>query len=109
MAVPELKAKKVARAASQAKASAAAAKQAATDAAAFTKAITARAAAYEAEYTKVSHLSLSSPSMTCMHVMKSCAWLLLQEDQNILLLWPQVASVVCKKSLYPVSHCSFRS
>lgn len=57
MAVPELKAKKVARAATQAKAAVAAAKQSASDAAAFTKAISARAAAYEAEYAKVSYLA----------------------------------------------------
>jgi len=59
MAVPELKAKKVARTATQAKASAAAAKQQAADAAAFTKAITARAAAYEAEYAKVSYIDFN--------------------------------------------------
>jgi len=53
MAIPELKAKKVARAATQANKSADAAKKQAADAAAFTKAITARAAAYEAEYAKV--------------------------------------------------------
>jgi large subunit ribosomal protein L7e len=53
MAIPELKAKKVARAATQAKAAVAAAKQSASDAAAFTKAISGRAAAYEAEYAKI--------------------------------------------------------
>ena len=53
MAVPELKAKKVARAATREKDAAAAAKKAASDAATLTKNITARAAAYEAEYNKV--------------------------------------------------------
>eukprot|EP00605_Chrysophyceae_sp_TOSAG23-4_P000067 GSChrysophyteH1.ASY1.ANO1.69.1 assembled CDS len=52
MGVPELKAKKIARAAANEKAAAAAAKKAASDAAALTKSITARAAAYEEEYAK---------------------------------------------------------
>lgn len=68
MAVPELKAKKVARAATQAKAARTAAIKADADAAAFHKAISGRAAAYEAEYAKVSSELLIHPvGPGCMH------------------------------------------
>jgi large subunit ribosomal protein L7e len=60
MSIPELKAKKIARAAAQEKASVAAAKQAAADASALTKSITARAKQYEAEYAQLEATAINN-------------------------------------------------
>ena len=78
MSVPELKAKKAARAAEYAKVDAANAKQAASDNAANTKAFTERAKSYESEYAK-----LESDAINNRRVAKASGQIFVKDEEKL--------------------------